>query len=134
MNADQILNETKFKAVRSSGAGGQHVNKVATKVILIFNLRNSVAFTPEEKERLYKKLGNKLSRDHTLIVQADDSRSQVKNREIAGQKLLKLLSNSLETPKRRKKTKPSKSSKERRLKEKMKQSEKKAGRKKPGPE
>ncbi len=131
MNTDQLFREVSFKAVRSSGAGGQHVNKVSTKVILIFDLDESTAFTEEEKNRLYHTLRQRLTKDNLLVVQAGDTRSQVKNREIAQQRLLNLLSTGLKKQKERKKTRPTKKSVEKRLKSKRKVAEKKSGRKKP---
>ena len=131
MNTDQLFREVSFKAVRSSGAGGQHVNKVSTKVILVFDLDKSIAFTEEEKNRLYHTLRQRLTKDNLLVIQAGDTRSQVKNREIAQQRLLNLLTTGLETPKERKKTRPTKKSVEKRLKTKRKVAEKKSGRKKP---
>ena len=131
MNTDQLFREVSFKAVRSSGAGGQHVNKVSTKVILVFDLDKSTAFTEEEKNRLYHTLRQRLTKDNLLVVQAGDTRSQVKNREIAQQRLLNLLSTGLKTQKERKKTRPTKKSVEKRLKSKRKVAEKKSGRKKP---
>ncbi|MEN8789929.1 MAG: alternative ribosome rescue aminoacyl-tRNA hydrolase ArfB [Flavobacteriaceae bacterium] len=132
MNPGQILNEVVFKAVRSSGAGGQHVNKVSTKVILIFDLLGSKALSAEEKERLLQSLGSRLTKNKTLIVQAADTRSQTKNREIAQQRLIDLLQRKLEIPLKRKKSKPPRKSKEHRLKSKQRQAEKKLRRKKPG--
>ncbi len=132
MNTEQILNEVLFKAVRSSGAGGQHVNKVSTKVILIYDVLASRAISEEEKERLIQRLGSRLTKDKTLIVQAADTRSQTKNREIAQNRLLELLQRKLEIPLVRKKSRPPKKSKENRLKWKHRQAEKKIRRKKPG--
>jgi ribosome-associated protein len=128
----QILNEVLFKAVRSSGAGGQHVNKVSTKVILIFDLMESRGLTGKEKELLFRNLGSRLTKNNSLIVQAADTRSQTKNREIAQQRLIDLLQRKLEIPLVRKKSRPPGKSKERRLKSKQRQAEKKLRRKKPG--
>ena len=131
MNKDLILQELKFKAVRSGGAGGQHVNKVSTKVELILNLASSKAFNDSEKERLYKKLNTRLTSENKLLVQCDESRSQHKNREIAEDRLLKLIEEALKIPKKRKKTSPSKASVEKRLKSKRVVAKKKTSRKKP---
>lgn len=131
MKRDQILKECVFRAVRSSGAGGQHVNKVSTKVMLVFSLESSEAFTAEEKARLKERLGKRLNKSDELIVWEDSSRSQARNREAAGNKLLSILEEGLKKQKKRKKTKPSAGSKEKRLKEKRFQSEKKSSRKKP---
>lgn len=131
MNKDLILQELKFKAVRSGGAGGQHVNKVSTKVELILNLASSKAFNDSEKERLYKKLNKRLTSENKLLVQCDESRSQHKNRAIAEDRLLKLIEEALKIPKKRKKTSPSKASVEKRLKSKRVVAKKKTSRKKP---
>lgn len=131
MNKDVILQELKFRAVRSGGAGGQHVNKVSTKVELTLNLPNSKAFNKSEKERLYKTLKKRLTSDNNLLVQCDDSRSQHRNRDIAEDRLLKLIEEALKVPKKRKKTSPSKASVEKRLKTKKAIAKKKISRKKP---
>lgn len=131
MEIDQILKEVIFKAVRSSGAGGQHVNKVATKVILLFDLETSIALTSNEKDQLITSIGNLLTKDNLLIVQAGDTRSQLKNRKMAEEKLIKILNDGLATPTKRKKTKPSRASKEKRLKSKRMISRKKQSRQRP---
>ena len=131
MDIDQILKEVTFKAVRSSGAGGQHVNKVATKVVLLFDLETSTALTSDEKAQLKTSIANMLTRDNLLIVQAGDTRSQLKNRKIASEKLVKILNDGLATRTKRKKTKPSRASKEKRLKSKRIISRKKQSRQRP---
>jgi ribosome-associated protein len=131
---DQILiiQELQFKAVRSSGAGGQHVNKVSTKIELSFDVPSSNALSNAEKERLFLKLENRLTKEHILLLQCDESRSQHKNKELVIKRFLKTIKNGLSVPKKRKKTRPSKASVEKRLKAKKKSSEKKANRTKPG--
>ncbi|MDV7186942.1 alternative ribosome rescue aminoacyl-tRNA hydrolase ArfB [Lutibacter sp. TH_r2] len=131
MNSEIIIHELNFKAVRSSGAGGQHVNKVFSKIELFYNIEDSNGLSSEEKELLLKKLANKLSKDNTLILTCSESRSQHKNKELAIKKLFKLLKKSLIQPKKRKATKPSKSSIRKRLEKKKKQAYKKAFRRKP---
>ena len=131
MNAEKIIKELKFKAVRSSGAGGQHVNKVSSKVELLFDLQNSTEFTEEEKELLLQKLKSKLTKENVLLLSCDESRSQHKNKEIVIKRFLTLIINSLKVPKRRKATKPSKSSVQKRLDKKKKHAYKKAFRRKP---
>ncbi|WP_298264833.1 alternative ribosome rescue aminoacyl-tRNA hydrolase ArfB [uncultured Lutibacter sp.] len=131
MNTQALIKELKFKAVKSSGAGGQHVNKVSTKVELVFDLQNSSEFTKEEKELLLQKLKNKLTKENSLFLSCDESRSQHKNKELVIQRFLKLIENSLKVPKKRKATKPSKSSIEKRIDKKKKQAYKKAFRRKP---
>ena len=131
MDIQRIKQELVYKAIRSGGAGGQHVNKVSTKVQLLFDLKNSNALRDEEKERLLVKLNNQLSKTGVLQLSADDSRSQLKNKTVVTQRFIDLIVSSLKVPKKRKPTKPSKSSIEKRLKEKKKASQKKSNREKP---
>ena len=77
MKTDILLSELQFKAVRSSGAGGQNVNKVSSKVVLTFNLNNSKALSEEERELLKTKLDSKLSSEKVLILNCDEDRSQL---------------------------------------------------------
>lgn len=131
MNEKQLIQELDYKAVRSSGAGGQNVNKVSSKVELHFNLISSEAFSEEEKQRVLKKLESRLTNNDELILQCDESRSQHKNKEIVTQRFLNLIQESLVRPKPRKKTKPPKAAKLKRLKQKKIIAEKKANRKDP---
>jgi|TARA_R100001369_G_scaffold72185_1_gene100126 ribosome-associated protein len=131
LNREGIIQELKFKAVRSSGAGGQHVNKVSSKVELTFDLENSMALTDIEKNRLLRKLSTKLSKENILIMQCEETRSQHKNKELVIKKFLDTLEASLTVPKRRRKTKPSRSAIEKRLKSKKKAALKKLNRGKP---
>lgn len=131
MNTKLIIKELKFKAVRSSGAGGQHVNKVSSKIELTFDLQNSESFTEDEKALLIQKLKNKLTKDNILLLQCDESRSQHKNKEIVIDRFLNIISGGLIVKKPRKATKPSKSSIHKRLEKKKKQAFKKVFRKKP---
>ncbi len=126
-----IIQELQFKAVRSSGAGGQHVNKVSTKIELSFDVSRSKALSDSEKERLLLKLENRLTKEKMLLMQCDESRSQHRNKELVIKRFLETLENALRVPKKRKKTKPSKAAVEKRLKAKKKSSEKKAYRSKP---
>lgn len=130
MNKDKIIQELQFKAVRSSGAGGQHVNKVSSKVTLTFDLNSSEALSEDEKDRIALKLSNRLTKENILLLQSDESRSQHKNKEIVIDRFLNLLENALKIPKKRKKTKPSKSAVESRLKSKLRTAQKKALRRK----
>ena len=131
MNIESLLKELKFKAVRSSGAGGQHVNKVSSKVELIFDLQNSFEFSEDEKIVLLKNLQTKLTKENILLLSCDESRSQHKNKEIVIKRFLQLIINGLKVPKKRKATKPSKSSIKKRLDKKKKHAYKKALRRKP---
>ena len=126
-----LLNELSFKAIRSSGSGGQHVNKVSSKIELTFNLPESLAFSDVQKERLLNKLQNRLTKDGLLILQCDESRSQHKNKELIIKRFLELIKNSLFVPKKRIPTKIPKSVIRKRLKSKRKISDKKANRRKP---
>lgn len=131
MNREDIIRELKFKAVRSSGAGGQHVNKVSSKIELTFDIESSMALTDLEKNRLLKKLSSKLNKENILLMQCEETRSQHKNKELVIKKFLETLETNLVVPKRRKKTKPTRSAIEKRLKSKKKAALKKLNRGKP---
>lgn len=109
MNKQELIRELNFKAVRSGGAGGQHVNKVSSKVVLFWPLADSTVFNEEEKSRLTKKLSNYISKEGLLILSAEDTRSQVKNKELVIQKLVALLKTALVQQKIRMETKVPKS-------------------------
>lgn len=131
MDINQLIKELKFKAIRSSGAGGQHVNKVSSKIVLFFDIDSSPELSGEEKEILIYNLGPKLTKDNILILNCDESRSQHKNKEIIIQRFLQLIVNGLKVAKERKATKPNKSSIRKRLENKKKHAAVKANRKKP---
>lgn len=131
MNKALAVQELNFKAVRSSGAGGQHVNKVSTKVELTFDVLNSGALSSEEKERIYGKIGNKLTKEKVLLLQCDESRSQHKNKELVIERFLRTIANVLKVKKKRRKTKPSRSAIEKRLRAKKNKAQKKANRSQP---
>lgn len=122
--------EFSFSASRSSGPGGQHVNKVSTKVELRFDVMKSSLLTPEEKELIREKLSNKINQEGELVLVSQRSRTQLKNREKVIEKFYELLTGALTPPKKRKPTKPSPEAKEKRLEEKRAQAEKKDRRKK----
>ena len=130
MDTQKLIDELKFQAVRSSGAGGQHVNKVSTKIELRFNITNSSALSEEEKETIICKLKNKINKDNILIITCQKSRSQHKNKEITIQKFLEIIKSALIKAKKRKKTKPNKESIRKRLEKKAKLALKKENRKK----
>jgi len=131
MEVDVLLKELRFKAIRSSGPGGQHVNKTATKIEVAFNVYASEALSDSEKELLTRRLSSKITSTGTLLLQCGETRSQLRNKNIVTERLLELLSQNLIVPKVRKKRRPSKNSKEKRLKLKRDQSQKKANRKPP---
>ena len=124
------INESEVKEsfIRSSGPGGQHVNKVATAVQLRFNAKNSGNISKEVYNRLRTIAGSKLTEDGNLIIVSRVHRSQIQNRQVALDKLISLLQQAAKKPKRRKKTRPSRASVEKRLRNKRLQSEKKKSR------
>lgn len=126
-----LLTELNFKAVRSSGAGGQHVNKTSSKIELTFNLNDSNVFDDDQKALLSSKLASRLTKDNLLIIQCDESRSQHKNKEIVVERFLEIIHQALIVPKKRKKTKIPKAVKLKRLETKKQTAEKKANRKPP---
>ena len=116
MDLQILRNELVFKAVRSGGAGGQHVNKVSTKVVLYFNLEKSNAFDEETQSILLEKLQSKISQEGFIVLSSDETRSQFKNKELVWEKLVALLQNQLKINKPRKETKIPRSVIEKRLK------------------
>lgn len=131
MNRSKLLSELSFKAIRSSGAGGQHVNKVSSKIELTFDLKKSLGLSSFEKELLKKKLTSKLTNESVLILQCDALRSQHKNKKIALERFFKIIESGLKVPKKRKKTTPKKSAILNRLKNKKLAALKKEHRRKP---
>jgi len=124
-----IRSELIMKAARSSGSGGQHVNKVSTKVEIHFHVNNSKGLEEIEKVRLSQKLANRITNAGVLIITCQQTRSQLKNKELAINKLFKLLKKGLYVKPIRKKKGISKNQKAKRLKNKKEHSEKKALRK-----
>ena len=131
MDCNLLIPELNFKAVRSSGSGGQHINKVSSKIELHFNVKNSFVLNNDQKELLIKSLKTRLTKQNELILQCGESRSQHKNKEIVIARFLEIIKKGLKVPKKRKPTKFPKSAIRRRLKSKRIQSERKASRKKP---
>ncbi|WP_299152326.1 alternative ribosome rescue aminoacyl-tRNA hydrolase ArfB [uncultured Christiangramia sp.] len=115
MDQHQIETELEFKAVRSSGPGGQHANKTSTKVELSFHVENSNGLSEAEKGRIQRKLENRINREGFLKMSSEDSRSQHSNREIVIHNFLELIKSVLKRQKPRKRTKPSRASKLKRL-------------------
>lgn len=131
MDKEKIISELQFKAVRSSGAGGQNVNKVSSKVVLSFDLKNSQALSEEEKIRLETKLDSRLTSDLLLILNCDEDRSQLKNKGIVIKRFLSIMEQGLYIPKIRKATKIPKSVIRKRIKDKKSVSDVKKNRRKP---
>ena len=125
-----VTSELNFKAVRSSGAGGQNVNKVYSKIVLIYDVATSQGLDEEEKLLLQTKLKTKISQENLLILTCDEDRSQFKNKKIIIKRFFEMLEKALVKPKIRKATKISKGANEKRIQEKKKAGEIKAGRKK----
>ena len=123
-----------FSASRSSGPGGQNVNKVSSKMELRFHILNSQLLSESEKEILTEKLANKINNEGFLVLTCQTSRSQLTNKEEVIEKFYALLTKALKPRKKRVPTKPGKGSIERKLKEKKKIAEKKYRRKKPDEE
>lgn len=126
----ELRDECKFLTSRSSGAGGQNVNKVNTKVELRFHIENSTILGPEEKALLHIKLASRINQEGYLIIQAQTSRSQLKNREDAFNKLVAMIRKALMPVKKRKKTKPTAASRQKRMETKRIHSSKKETRRK----
>ncbi|MBI4931534.1 MAG: aminoacyl-tRNA hydrolase [Bacteroidetes bacterium] len=120
--------EIYFKASRSSGSGGQNVNKVSTKVELNFDVSNSRLLTDEQKRRISEKLFNFINKEGILKITSQESRSQLANKEITLKKFRKLIASCFEKKKKRIHTKATKGSKEKRLSRKKKHSDLKKGR------
>lgn len=131
MEPGKIIAELQFKAVRSSGAGGQNVNKVSSKVVLTFDLKNSQVLSDEEKGLLENKLASRLTSEQILILNCDEDRSQLKNKAIVTKRFLDIISAGLHVPKIRKATKIPKSVIRKRIKDKKSLSETKQNRRKP---
>jgi ribosome-associated protein len=115
--------ELSFRFATSSGPGGQHANRSATRAVLLFDVAQSPSLTDEVRERLLAKLATRLDKEGVLQVSVQDSRSQVQNREMAIERFQGMLAKALQKRKTRRKTKPSKAVREARLAEKKKRSQ-----------
>ena len=134
MNTEILIKELTFKATRSSGPGGQHVNKVSTKIVLSFNILASDGLNEDEKELLLKSLRTRLSKENILTLNCDESRSQHKNKEIAVIRFLEIIKRGLTIQKPRKATKVPRSAIKKRLNSKKKHAALKVNRRKPSAE
>jgi ribosome-associated protein len=124
--------ELDVRVSRSSGAGGQHVNKTSSRVEIFWNILASRALDEEQRNRLREKLASRMTSDGSVRVVASDMRSQSRNRELAEERLADLVRRALVIPKKRRATKPTKASKEARLESKKRHSTKKAQRRNSG--
>ena len=131
MDREKIITELAYKAVRSSGAGGQNVNKVSSKVVLSFNLLQSQSLSDEEKLLVETKLASRLTDDKVLILQCDEDRSQIRNKDIVTRRFLKVLEGALKVDKPRVPTKIPRSVIKKRIEGKRRQADKKQSRRRP---
>ena len=127
---DWILQLAELSFSRSGGPGGQHVNTSDTKVTLRLRI-SRLPLGEQQKRHVAQRLAGRINTQGELIIHASETRSQNKNREAAVERTVELIYASMQRPKKRRPTKPSKSSKERRLKEKRSRGEKKQQRKPP---
>ena len=122
--------ELEFRATRSSGAGGQHVNKTSSRVEIEWNVATSPSVSGEDRSRIQSRLASRISEAGTIRIAASDTRSQLRNREIAEKRLADLIAKALVVQKKRKPTRRPRAANEARLTEKKKQSDKKRERQK----
>src|SRR5512142_1106929 len=109
------LAELEYRATRSGGPGGQHVNTSSTRIELLWNVAASAALTDDQRERILRKLPNRIDGEGVLRVVASESRSQYQNRQLATERLRSLLAEALRVQRKRKKTRPPASAREARL-------------------
>lgn len=130
INERPFLTELNFKTSRSSGKGGQHVNKTESRVSLFFNIEQSQLLSDEEKQLILSRMEGLLNKGKVIQIDVEESRSQKRNKEIAINRFLELISEKLKRKKKRKISKPTKAAIKKRLKAKKKRSEKKQNRRK----
>jgi ribosome-associated protein len=123
--------ELSVETSRASGPGGQNVNKVATRVSLRWSIARSRALDEARRDRLLDKLASRLTRDGELIVHVDETRSQARNRELARSRLAEIVRRALAVPRKRRPTKPTRASQQRRLVSKQRRSDVKRRRRPP---
>ena len=120
--------ELDVRVSRSSGAGGQHVNKTSSRVEIFWNIQTSRALSDEQRTRLLDKLSSRLTTEGSVRVVASDMRSQLRNRDLAEERLAELVRRALLVPRKRKPTRPTRAAKEARLETKKRHSSKKRDR------
>jgi ribosome-associated protein len=125
-----FVSEFRFTASRSSGAGGQNVNKVNTKVELRFSVQDSLLLSDDEKQRILKKLANRINAEGELIITSQTERTQLKNKATCVLKFFEMLEAALKVQKKRTATKPTLASKAKRVEDKKRNAQIKSNRKK----
>jgi len=117
------MSELRFRFARSSGPGGQHVNRSATQVELLFDVANSPSLNETQRQRVLRKLRSRIDKEGTLHLVSQETRSQLRNREEVVDRFQVLVREALHVPKRRRPTRPTRAARERRLEEKRRRSE-----------
>jgi ribosome-associated protein len=131
VDREKIISELTFKAVRSSGAGGQNVNKVSSKVVLGFNVLASNAISEEERMLAQTRLASRLTDEGVLILQCDEDRSQLRNKDIVIKRFFTVMDAALKVDKIRKPTRIPRSVIKKRIEGKRRLSDKKQNRRRP---
>ena len=126
MDAESIRSEIAFRFSRSSGPGGQHAQRTESRVEAVFDVEASAALDERQRDRLVGRAGS------VITAIAQDARGQARNRELALQRLAEKIAAGLAEPRRRRPTRPTRASRERRLEEKRRAGERKRGRRRPG--
>jgi ribosome-associated protein len=122
------MSELQFRFTRSSGPGGQHVNRSATQVELLFDVANSPSLNETQRRRVLRKLKSRIDKEGILHLVSQETRSQLRNREEVVERFQELMRDALHVPKRRRPTRPTRAARERRLEEKHRRSETKRSR------
>ena len=126
--------ELRESSSRSGGPGGQHVNKVSTRITLRWAPKSSSALSEVQISRLVEALGSRLSKQGEIVIHVDGSRSQSQNRQVARERLVEIVREGIKAPTQRKKTRPTKASRLRRLDAKQRRSDIKKARRPPSEE
>jgi len=128
------MSELQFRFARSGGPGGQHVNRSATQVELLFDVAGSPSLDEVQRQRVLRKLKSRLDKEGVLHLVSQETRSQLRNREEAVERFQELMRDALRVPKSRRPTYPTRGARERRLEEKRRRGEAKRGRRPVSPD